>query len=150
VKGLTFLRWSRQVGPGEKRVYTGAVFGGLVWSLGLTLAGFLALGIWAVASNSTILHFSTLITVITIAAAIFGGIMSGIASRIQGWLHGALVGILYGLLFLIFAVIMASETLGMALLARTLLFIPCGALGGTLGVNIPSMKFKLPRKAGSQ
>jgi len=124
LKGLTFLRWSRRVGPGERRVYTGAVFNGLIWSLGLTLASFLALGLWAVAANNTILHFSTLITVITLAAAIWGGIMSGIASRIQGWLHGGLVGMMYGLLFLIFALLLASETFGIALLAKTLLVIP--------------------------
>lgn len=145
MKGLTFVRWSRRMGPGERRVYPGAVFSGLIWSLGITLAAFLGLGLWAVAADSTVLYFSTLITVVTIAAASLGGIMSGAASRIEGWLHGGLVGVLYGFLFLIFAVLFASEPFSTALLARMLLFVPCGALGGILGVNAPSVRFKFPR-----
>ncbi|WP_066632619.1 TIGR04086 family membrane protein [Desulfolucanica intricata] len=138
MKRLTFFRWSGQGRWGRQGLNLGAVLIGMVWTLSVTVAIAMAVGLWVIFSSGESFYLSGIISAVTLLSTAIGGGISGRLAGNLGWMHGILVGIIYSILLLILAVLASPQALAfMPVAVKVFFLLLSGTLGGVLGVNIP-------------
>ncbi|MCL6561146.1 MAG: TIGR04086 family membrane protein [Firmicutes bacterium] len=141
MKGLQFLLWSRSDVPAARKIKISAVLPGLAWALSVTLAACALMGVWVLGSYGPVYNFAAFLGAASFSGTALGGAVSGRSAGTLGWLHGGLVGLSYGLLFLLL-VLAATPCLfsGFELAGRFMGYTVTAAMGGVIGVNLPSGK----------
>ncbi|AEF93584.1 hypothetical protein Desca_0699 [Desulfotomaculum nigrificans CO-1-SRB] len=141
---LTFVRWTKYGGSGEKMFKKGAVGAGLVRGFSVMLAVFFMLGFVVAVTSQPVYNFSTAILVTFLAAAMLGAIKAGAVAGIRGWQHGGMTGVIFGMLLALM-----GFALGLPICDPVLITAAMGALGiigGIIGVNLPRSKRRLLRR----
>ncbi|MEG6614895.1 TIGR04086 family membrane protein [Peptococcaceae bacterium 1198_IL3148] len=145
MKRLTFLSWSAPI-KGQKNVYPGAVLLGVTWSICISIAVVLALGVYIMVTAAPVYHLTTIIFISVVISSLLGAMICGAVANKQGMRHGLLVGSLYALCFAAVSVYLGVYTLELGLLLAILPLIMAGVIGGILGVNLPSTR-RMKRRA---
>ncbi|AQS59969.1 TIGR04086 family membrane protein [Desulforamulus ferrireducens] len=135
---LTFVSWHKYNQKGDKPFKKGAVGIGLVRALSVTVAVFLMLGFVVALTNQPVYNFSYAIMLTIMASAAIGGAGAGASAGIRGWQHGGLTGILYGLLFVVGGLLLGLPAIDPVMMTVALGLL--GAVGGIIGVNLPSAR----------
>jgi len=139
-KGLSFMYWNRRLDDNRRTVNLSAVYLGLVWALGITLAACLALGVWVLFSSAEVYYFTRVLGGASLSGALAGGLVAGAKVKNLGWLHGGLAGFCYGLIFVLLALLGgpgAPSSLDLA--GRLGIYILIGLTAGIIGVNLSSL-----------
>lgn len=145
LRNLTLMHWA-----GEKESFVGrirpvAIMSGLAWAFSATLAACILMYAWVMLSASPVYYLGTLIITGTVLGGFAGGIAAGRAVRTLGLLHGFLVGFCYGLMILgLFVLGSKASFAPVGIIMRVFLLGLTGALGGLLGINIPSIVNRKP------
>lgn len=145
MKNLTLMRWTAEEKTLVRRIKPVAVMSGLAWAFSATLAACVLMYAWVVLSASPVYYLGAHIIAGTALGALAGGIAAGRTARSLGLVHGLLAGLGYGLLLSAFFMLGSDGGFPpLALTARVLLLGVIGALGGILGINIPSGAIRKP------
>ncbi len=135
MKGLTFMVWPGQ-GPGFRRLKGGAVFLGLAWAMGSSLAVYVLMFAWVALSAGPVYDLRVFLAAGSIIGAVLGGAVCGRAAGAMGLLHGFLAGLCYGLLLAALFAAGNKESFAFDdLFWRVFALGVAGSAGGLAGVN---------------
>lgn len=127
----------------EDRVSLGVIFKGVLLAYIITMVIFLVFAVVITYTDFPESAIPSIVTITTIVSIFIGGAGVAKKARNKGWLNGALVGIAYiVILYFISALSLVGFVFDKNVISMLIMGILSGALGGIVGINLKTKRYK--------